>query len=308
MANLKDIRSRIDSTKNTQAITRSMKMVSAAKLRRAQHNIVNVRPYAQTILQVIADVVATQRVVHPLLVEASSATETKADAKKILMIVLTSDRGLCGGFNSNINKFVERYIAENKSQNSGLKSNESRQIDFIFIGKKSAEYFKKRNVAAVDIILNMAKDVGYSMAADIAERAIKAFEAGEYSEVRMVYNEFKSAIAQNVVCERLLPVDMSQAATLTKGTGGFPPDMIFEPKPEHIIDQLVKKHFNVQMYRCMSESVAAEHGARMTAMEAASKNAGEMIRSLTLSYNKIRQEKITTELIEIVSGAEALKG
>jgi F-type H+-transporting ATPase subunit gamma len=293
MASLKDIRSRIDTTKNTQQITRAMKMVSAAKLRRAQHNIVNLRPYAQTILSLIADVAATHRVQHPLLT-------VTVDPKKILLVVLTSDRGLCGGFNSNISKFTERYLNENKKN--------FEKIDFLFVGRRGADYMRRRNVVALDTMLNLAKDVSYTLAANVAERLMAAYKKGEYDEIRIIYNEFKSAISQEVVSEKLLPVDIAHAATLTKGTNGFPAEMIFEPAPEKIIDQLVTKHFNVQVYRCMSESVAAEHGARMTAMENATKNAGEMINGLTLTYNKVRQANITTELIEITSGAEALKG
>lgn len=293
MASLKDIRSRIDSTKNTQQITRAMKMTSAAKLRRAQHNIVNMRPYAHALLSMIADMAVTQRVEHPLL-------ELRPEPKSILMIVVTSDRGLCGAFNTNVNKFTERFMIENRQR--------FERMDFIFVGRKAAEYFRRRNVSSVETILNLAKDVSYSLAAKVAERAIDEFKTGVYDEVRIVYNEFKSAISQQVVCETLLPIDIKTAATLTKGTGDFAPDMIFEPAPEKIVDALIIKHFNVQVYRAMSESVAAEHGARMSAMENATKNAGEMINSLTLTYNKLRQASITTELIEITSGAEALKG
>lgn len=293
MPSLKDIRSRIDSTKNTQQITRAMKMVSAAKLRRAQHAIVNMRPYAHTILSVIADIAATGRVSHPLLTR-------KENPQKILVVVLTSDRGLCGAFNSNVNKFAERYYRENKAN--------FEKIDFLFIGRRASDYFKRRGVQPVDTILNLAKDVSYDMASAVADRLKAAYMSGEYDEIRIIYNEFKSAISQQVVSETLLPIDTEAAATITKGTAGFPPDMIFEPSPEVIIDQLIEKHFTVQVYRCMAESVAAEHGARMAAMENSTKNAGEMINALTLTYNKVRQASITTELIEITSGAEALKG
>lgn len=293
MPSLKDIRSRIDSTKNTQQITRAMKMVSAAKLRRAQNAIVNLRPYATTLLSVLADIAATQRVTHPLL---RSSTESK----KVLLVVLTSDRGLCGAFNSNINKFAERFYRDNKLRYE--------VIDFLFIGRRASDYFKRRNIQPVDTILNLSKDISYSLAAEVANRLMTAFSVGDYDEIRLVYNEFKSAIQQNVISETLLPVDIAAAATITQGAGGFPPDMLFEPPPMEIIDDLVVKHFNVQVYRCMAESVAAEHGARMTAMENATKNAGEMISSLTLTYNKLRQASITTELTEITSGAEALKG
>lgn len=293
MPSLKDIRSRIDTTKNTQQITRAMKMTSAAKLRRAQNNIVNLRPYANTILQVIADIAATKKVEHPLL-------SVGHEAKTMLFVVMTSDRGLCGAFNTNIARAAERHYKEIKGK--------YQKIDFLFIGRKGADYFKRRGIQGVDTILNLAREVSYPMAAEVAKRMIEAYQSGAYDEVCIVYNEFKSAISQTVTEETLLPIDVEKASALANNKEGFPADMIFEPAPAAIIDQLIMKHFNVQVYRCMCESVAAEHGARMTSMENATKNAGEMINSLTLTYNKLRQASITTELIEITSGAEALKG
>jgi F-type H+-transporting ATPase subunit gamma len=292
MANLKDIRNRIDSTKNTQQITKAMKLVSAAKLRRAQNQIQNMRPYAQTLLKVIADVVATNRVSHALL-------SPHAETKKVLLVVLTSDRGLCGGFNSQINKFALNYYRENKPSLS--------QVDFLFLGRRGSDFLGRFGIKGKETILRMDKDISYSMAAGIADRLMKNYLAGDYDEIRLVYNEFKSAISQKVVAETMLPVDMTKQTF--DGAEGLPfaKDMIYEPTPEVIIDQLLLKHFTVQVYRAMCESIAAEHGARMTAMENASTNAKEMISKLTLTYNKARQEKITTELIEIVSGAEALK-
>lgn len=291
MANLKDIRSRIGSVKNTQQITRAMKMVSAAKLRRAQQNIVNLRPYAQEILKVIADISITQRVNHPLL----SPVE---NPKKVLLVVITSDRGLCGGFNANINRFAMNYYKENLAKHD--------QVDVLCVGRKASEFFKKRNVNPEDTILNLAREISYSMAASVAKRLMENFSKGSYDSIYLIYNEFKSAISQNVVCERLLPIDISEAHLSDESMTST--DLIFEPAPEEIIDELLEKHFAIQVYRCLSESVAAEHGARMAAMESATKNAGEMISNLTLTYNKMRQAAITTELIEITSGAEALNG
>ncbi len=292
MPSLKDIRNRIESTKNTQSITRAMKLVSAAKLRRAQHNIVNLRPYAQTLLSLIADIKATQQVDHPLLT-------VTPEPKRILLVVLTSDRGLCGAFNANINKYTERWYRETAPK--------FEKVDVIFIGRRGADYFKRHHVKPLNTVLNLVREVSYSLAATTAEQVMTAYASGEYDEVKFIYNEFKSAIQQNIVAETLLPVNL-EASTLTKGVGGFAPDMIYEPAPAILIDDLLRKHFAVQVYRAMSESVAAEHGARMTSMENATKNAGELIRSLTLTYNKVRQAAITTELIEITSGAEALKG
>jgi F-type H+-transporting ATPase subunit gamma len=283
---------RIASVKNTQQITRAMKMVSAAKLRRAQTNIVNLRPYANKLLETIADVAMSRQVTHPLL-------STHANPRKVLLVVLTSDRGLCGGFNANINRWAFRFYNENK--------NKYDQVDLSFIGRKAVDFFRARKVEGRDAIYNLAREVSYKLAADVAERLMDDFTEGGYDAVYMIYNEFKSAIAQNVVCEQLLPVDTSKT-TFVAGKSKFAQDLIFEPAPEAMLDDLLKRHFAVQVYRCMAESVAAEHGARMTAMENATKNAGEMIRLMTLTYNKLRQASITTELIEITSGAEALKG
>jgi F-type H+-transporting ATPase subunit gamma len=294
MANLKDIRTRIGSVKNTQQITRAMKMVSAAKLRRAQQNIVNLRPYAQRLLQVISDISVTHRVHHPLL-------STSSSPKKVLMVVLTSDRGLCGGFNSNIGKFALNFYNKNKAN--------FEKMDLFFIGTKGRDYFKFRGIISTDVMANLSKEVSFTLAAKVADRLMHDFAEGGYDSVYLIYNEFKSAISQQVVCETLLPVDVSKS-NLDKGgdQASFSVDMIFEPQPEEMIDDLLKRHFATQVYRCMCESVAAEHGARMTSMENATKNAGEMISKLTLSYNKMRQASITTELTEITSGAEALKG
>lgn len=294
MPNLKDLRQRIGSVRNTQQITRAMKMVSAAKLRRAQQNIVNLRPYAKKLLEVIADISTTRRVEHPLLMENSRP-------EKVLYIVVTSDRGLCGGFNANINRFAMKMFRENQGQ--------FKKLDLIFIGRKASDFFKARGVAGVDTILNLAKDVSYTYAAKLSEKLMDSFTTGGYDAVYMIYNEFKSAIAQNVICEKLFPVDVTKTNFLpSTGKSTFAQDLIFEPAPEMMIDEMLKRHFSVQVYRCMAESVAAEHGARMTAMENATKNASDMISKLTLTYNKLRQASITTELIEITSGAEALKG
>ncbi len=291
MANLKEIRARIESTKNTQQITKAMKLVSAAKLRKAQHNITNMRPYAVTLKQVISDIAATQKVSHPLMTR-------KENVKNVLLVVLTSDRGLCGAFNSSINKFTERYISENK--------NTFEKIDFIFIGKRGTDFFARKNIKGLENIGRLEKDISYALAKSVAEKLIAHFEKGHYEEIRLIYNEFKSAISQKVVCETLLPVEIEKSSFTAEGSK-FAADMIFDPSPEIIITDLLKKSFNLQVYRAMSESVASEHGARMTAMENSSNNAKDMINKLTLNYNKARQEKITTELTEIVSGAESLK-
>ena len=289
MANLKDIKGRIESVKNTQQITKAMKMVSAAKLKKAQDNIINCRPYAYKILNLINDIASTNGVEHPLIETGERPKE------KLLFVVLTSDRGLCGGFNNNLARWaLKKYdeIAPNY-----------KQVDFYFIGKKAAAFFKNRKIEAVATLENLAKDISYSLASDVAEDLLTKYQAGDYDEVQLVYNEFKSAIAQEIVQETLLPL----AVAAEEGTDEIK-DIIFEPSPAEMLDQLLKKHFAVQIYRVMSESIAAELAARMTAMENATNNAAEMIYKLTLTYNKVRQANITTELIEITSGAEALQG
>lgn len=293
MPSLKDIRIRIDSTKNTQQITKAMKLVSAAKLRRAQHQILNMRPYANALIKMIADIAVTNRVNHPLMT-------MPIETKKVLLVVLTSDRGLAGAFNSNINKFAEQYYNEHKSK--------LEKLDFIFIGRRGADYFARRGVKSIDSITKLDKDISFELASNIAHRLMKDYLAGEYDEIRLIYNEFKSAISQKVVSETLLPIDLAKNTYVTENAKlEFSTDMIYEPSPEKIIDQLLNKAFSIQVYRCMCESVASEHGARMSAMENATNNAKDMISKLSLTYNKLRQEKITTELTEIVSGAEALK-
>ena len=290
MSGLRDIRNRINSTRNTQKITSALKLVSAAKLRRAQHNIVHLRPYAQAMLTLIANVAQTGRVSHKLLGK-------KPNPQSALYVVIASDRGLCGSFNSSIAKFTEREIAEKESL--------YKKMDFVFVGRRIKEYFGRRNRKPVEFIGGLDRDISYGLAARVAGTIIEAFGTDKYDEIRIIYNEFKSAISQQVVCERLLPVDPEDH--LKNNDQGFSKDILFEPDPEEMMDHLLEKHFAIQVYRCMSESVASEHGARMTSMENSTRNAGELIKTLTTTYNKLRQASITKELIEITTGAEALK-
>jgi len=294
MPSLKDIRIRIDSTKNTQQITKAMKLVSAAKLRKAQNRVTSLRPYANTLLKLIADIAATERVNHPLLVAPKNS-------EKVLLVVLTSDRGLCGGFNSQIIRFAENFINENKSK--------YKKLDLMFIGRKASDYFSRKGILAIENITKLDREISYDLSSSVAEKMMNNYLSGEYQEIKLIYNEFKSAISQKPVIETMLPVDLSKQSISEEESAKIPfsKDMIFNPNPEEIIEELLNRHFSVQVYRCMSESVAAEHGARMSAMENATNNAKEVISKLTLTYNKLRQEKITTELTEIVSGAEALK-
>ncbi len=301
MPSLKDIRKKISSTKNTQQITKAMKMVAAAKLRRSQNAIVNARPYAYKIHSVISRLTMSGEFSHPLMEQTENPT-------KLLMVVLTSDRGLCGGFNSNILKTAERMFKENRAKYE--------TINFIFIGRRGAEYFKKRGIVPIEVILNLVSDIRYDMAAHLADKIMNEFTNGSYDEVQVIYNEFKSAISQKVVSEKLLPIQpLKEEETVNANKEDIKESQDYalafnykyEPDPETILQQLLPKHIAIQIYRTMLESLASEHGARMTAMDAASRNAGQMIKKYTLTYNKLRQAAITKELMEIVSGAEALK-
>ncbi|MBK9293678.1 MAG: ATP synthase F1 subunit gamma [Oligoflexia bacterium] len=301
MPSLKDIRKRISSTKNTQQITKAMKMVAAAKLRRSQLAILNARPYAYKVHSVLSRLALSGQYKHPLI-------EKNEAPQKLLMVLLTSDRGLCGAFNANVLKYADKFYKEYK--------NKYETINFIFIGRRGADFFKKRGVTPVDTITNLAAEIKYEMALALTEKIVKEFVDGNYDEVKFVYNEFKSAISQKVISEKLLPIDtLKEEETVgasekdIKASSDFllAYNYKFEPNAEAILQSLLPKHFAIQVYRVMLESLASEHGARMTAMDNATRNAGQMIRKLTLTYNKLRQAAITKELMEIVSGAEALK-
>ena len=290
MANLKDLKSKIASTQKTQAATGAMKMVSAVKLRRSQENIINARPYARRLIDVIQRIALYSD--HPFLKRSHLFVDSKPH---ILLVILTSDRGLCGGFNSSICKYTEAFLKKEK--------NNYEKIDLIFIGRKGADYFKIRGFTSQKNILNLTKNINYHLAADISESILKAYSTGEYSQVRIIYNEFKSVLSQDIVDERLLPVFTEDMKPVEDD---FLSDFIIEPQIEKILDTLLQKYFAIQIYRCLQESVTSEHGARMNAMENAHQNAKEIINNLSLEYNKARQAKITTELIEITSGANAI--
>lgn len=285
MATLRDIKRRIKSVKNTQQITKAMKMVAAAKLRRAQEDIIAARPYAQKMMNVLSSLAArTKSDSHPLL-------EVR-DVKKVELIVVTSDRGMCGGFNTNIIRLAENFIRNNKDKFD---------IGLNLVGRKAKDYFKRRD-------LNIRQDrtlppgrPNYKLAADIGQDVAENYVNGQFDEVYLVYSEFKSAMSQRPVVTRLLPIEPVDA-------GEFPGEYIYEPSEEAILSQLLPKHIEVQIFRAILESAASEHGARMTAMDSATKNAKEMIAGLTLKYNRARQAAITKELMEIIGGAEALKG
>jgi F-type H+-transporting ATPase subunit gamma len=290
MANAKDLRKRIASVKNTQQITKAMKMVSAAKLRKAQEAIVALRPFARELNGVIATLATATggEITHPLL-EARDVSEHKS----VLLVVVASDRGLCGGFNSSVFKAAQRYMRSN--------AHKYKKFDMAYIGKKGFEFFKSRKPGKYYV--NFFPGLRYAKAKVLADELIQSFLSGEYDEIKFVYNEFKSAISQKVNVETLLPLRAPDPAA-----AGATLMTIYEPAPQEILEKLLPRHFAVQVYRILLESLASEHGARMAAMENATRNAGEMIRKITLLYNKTRQAGITKELLEIVSGTEAQKG
>ncbi len=288
MSGLKKIRNRISSVKNTEQITQAMKMVATARLKKAETRILNLRPYAESLLSVMADVALSCNIRHPLL-------KKPLRLKKILLVVLTSDRGLCGGFNNNICRFAEKFYYSHKEY----------EVDFFFIGKKAKSYFQFRGLSPVDEMFNLDKEISYPLAGRVAHKLMENFNQGKHDAIYFIYNSFQSVISQKVQREVFLPLDLSQAPLSQQDR--FSKDLIFETSPKELLEHLIKKHFTVQVYRCMCESVAGEYGARMTAMENATKNAQDIISRLTLTFNKMRQSAITTELIEVSSGAEALK-
>jgi len=286
MANLKAIKKRIVSVKNTSKITKAMKMVSAAKLRRAQENVVAARPYAKKLGEVLGRLTA--------IVDAdASPLQQKREVKNALLVVVTSDRGLCGGFNTNLCKAAERFVREHKDEYPSL--------SVMTIGRKGYEYLKNRQKIYKNQPGVFAK-LSYQTAAFLAGEVIEGFLAEEYDEVFLIYNAFRSVMAQDITIERLLPV----APPAAEPTEELPPVYIYEPDKEALLKELLPKNVEVQIFRALLESNASEHGARMTAMDSATKNANEMIGKLTLQYNRARQAAITTELIEIISGAESL--
>lgn len=289
MANLKEIRKRISSVKATQKITRAMKMVAGARLNRAQQRITAMRPYAVTTGRVLRDVVAAGSEEtsnnHPLL--------ARREEKRALYLVITSDRGLCGSFNSSINKQAE---AEWKGAAAG-----GREVKLALVGRKGRDYFRRRNAPIFHVFEGVWEKLGPESARSIARTILKPFLRGEVDALYLVYNEFKSAMSQKVVIEPLFPLPHEVAET-----GANTPEFIFEPDREALLERLVPMYVEISILRALYESMASELGARMTAMDSATKNASEMISNLTLKYNQARQAAITTELLEIIAGAEAL--
>lgn len=290
MPSLRDIRRRIASVKNTQQITNAMKMVSAAKLQRAQDRVMSARPYSEHLHQLIAQLdTRVQTRMHPLL--------TPRQEGKTLLVVVTSDRGLCGGFNAN----VQRAAAELVRQRGG-----NAAVDVIAVGKKGRDFLTYRRIdlrtAYTDLFV---RQVAYEQARELATQLLQAYEQEGYREVLVIYNRFRSAIQQVVTTLRLLPLS-AQTSAEAEPTEAF--DYLYEPSPVQVLDSLLHREVEVQLFQVFLESFAGEHGARMTAMDSATENASEMIASLTLTFNRARQAAITKELIEVVSGADALQG
>jgi F-type H+-transporting ATPase subunit gamma len=295
MPSLIDLRRRIRAVKNTQQITKAMKMVAASKLRRAQERIMNARPFAVQMQHVLHSVAArVDPSAHPLL----AVREPKADAKT-LVIVVTADKGLCGSFNTNAIKGAASFVVESPQPCTlGL------------VGRKARDYFGRRGFSVLFEEVGIFQKLGYADAHRIAQVAIDAFVAADFDRVVLIYNEFKSVISQRVVVEQVLPIPRAEVESAAgsgqpvAATGTI--EYLYEPVPERIFDELLPRHIDVQVFRALLESNAAFFAAQMTAMDTATKNSAEMIANLTLYMNKVRQAAITREIIEVVSGAEAL--
>jgi F-type H+-transporting ATPase subunit gamma len=302
VANLKAIRKRISTVKSTQKITRAMKMVAGARLNRAQQRIVAMRPYAQKASDVLTEVVRAigaggqeasgLEEVHPLL--------ARRPEKKVLFLVITSDRGLCGAFNTNINKRAEALWK--------AKVAEGVEVKFATVGRRGRDYFRRRSAPSFQEFEGVWEDLNLAQARRIARALLAPFLSGEVDAIYLIYNEFKSAMTQQVISRPLLPLaEMSAAPAEAEQDAEPSPEYIFEPSKSTIFERLVPMYIEITLLRALYDSVASELGARMTAMDSATKNASDMISSLTLRYNRQRQAVITTELIEIIAGSEALQ-
>lgn len=290
MANLKEIRNRIVSIGSTKQITSAMKMVSAAKLRRAQDAITRMRPYANKLQEILANVSET-------LDTSESSYSDQREARNVLLISITSNRGLCGGFNNNVVKTVKRLAAEHKDAN----------VTVLSIGKKSTDAFKNTDLAIRGTILprntdEIWDDLSYENSAEFAQILMDQFTDKHQDKIVLVYNQFKNAAVQEVVAEQFLPIAPSEE----EATSSSSTDYIFEPSKEYIVEELIPRSLKTQFFKALLDSQASEHGARMTAMHKATDNATELMNDLKLEYNKARQASITGEILEIVAGAEAL--
>lgn len=287
---LKEVRNRIKSVQNTQQITKAMKMVSAAKLRKAQEGIMQMRPYAKKLQEVLTNIVSGSEG------DAGMNLAAERPVERVLLIVITSDRGLCGAYNANIIKMAKLAIAERYSAQA-----QKGNVEIWTIGKKGYEHFAKNKFKVdaqfKDIFLNL----NFESVQAASQAAVKAFEAKQFDRVELVYSEFRNAATQRFVTERFLPIPK-----IEKKQGAKTADFIYEPSKETLIAELMPKILNTQLYKAVLDANASEHGARMTAMDKATENANELLKTLKISYNRARQAAITTELTEIVSGAAAL--
>lgn len=285
---LKEVRNRIKSVTSTQQITKAMKMVSAAKLRRAQDAITQMAPYSRKLQEMLSNIVSSASADMELPLAAERSVE------KVLLIAITSDRGLCGAYNANVIKLTRNTIAEKYANAS---------VSILPIGKKGYEYFLKNNYKVVDNYWNVFSHLSFDAVREAAVYAQQAFLNKEYDKVEIVYSQFRNAAVQNFVSEAYLPIPKVE-----KSEGDKNSDFIFEPSKETLIEELMPKILNTQVFKAVLDANASEHGARMTAMDKASENANELLRNLKITYNRARQAAITTELTEIVSGAAALQG
>lgn len=295
MANLRDIRNRISSVNNTQQITKAMKMVAAAKLRKAQDRMIQTRPYASKIEEVAERLAKNSSATNPV-------TRKPEDVKNVLFIVVGSDRGLCGGFNNNLFKEVESRLHKDFQDHLDNKT-----LSMVTIGKKASAHFKKRKYNVINSFPGFFDDIQYDATSRIMEAATAQFVDGDFDEVYIAFNEFKSVIAQNRKVQKVLPIDTEQIAKSDSDNASKQAiDYLYEPNSQAILDRLLPLHLNMQLWQAVLESNASEQGARMTAMDSATENAKELERDLRLEYNQARQSAITTEISEIVSGAQAL--
>ncbi|HEX9603368.1 MAG TPA: ATP synthase F1 subunit gamma [Myxococcales bacterium] len=296
MASLRTIRTRIRSVRNTQKITKAMKMVAAAKLRRAQDAVLRARPYAQLIDEMLASLARARADAdlppHPLM--------AVRPPRRVELVLMTSDRGLCGGFNSNIIRRGQRFLVEEGAR--------FERIQFSTVGRRGRDFARKRGIETRKDYVGFFGRLRYAQAREVAHDLIQAYETDELDAVYLLYNEFKSAIVQQISLVQLLPLQPRATAQRGPGEkGSITAEHLYEPSRPEVLQALIPRFLAMQIWRALLESEASEHGARMTAMDSATKNASEMIGRLTLDYNRARQAAITKELMEIVSGAEALK-
>jgi len=292
MANLKEVKGRIQSVVSTQQITKAMKMVAAAKLRKAQDRIIQMRPYSQKLSEIIQNVSAGQND------EAENPFAEERSVDRVLLVVITSDRGLCGAFNSSIFKATKALIDE-KYRSVEAAGN----LDILPIGKKSFEFFTKRKYNVIDTYYHLIEKLNFPDTKEAAEMVMDEYLKGTYDQVDIVYNEFKNVATQIVRQEQFLPI---KELDLDEVEDQGEIDYIYEPSKDFIFEELVPKSLKIQFYKTLLESNASEHGARMTAMDKATENADELLKDLRLTYNRTRQAAITKEILEIVGGAEAL--